>query len=146
MCRQSGLHLIPLLQPPADGPPGDSQVSAPLRPPSAKGGRKRQASNEGGNQAALEGEVEGGAQQQPTPYERVAEGPTRQPEENGVKEEPGAQVGVTQEDEEDRPSTPPLPPMAIALVVYISAKHCAKYYLPTYIHTYHTSLFIPSHY
>ena len=118
VCRQSGLHLILLLQPPADGPAGDSHVSAPLRPPSAKGGRKRQASNEGGNLAALEGEAVGGAQQQAKPHERVAEGPMRQPEEDGVKEEPGAQVGVTQEDEEDRPSTPPLPPMAIALVLH----------------------------
>lgn len=115
------MHLVLLLQPPADGPAGDPSVPAPLRPPSAKGGRKRQASSEGVSQA--EGEAEGGTQQQAPPHERTAERLTRQVEEDGVKEEPGAQVGVTQEDEEDRLSTPPLPPMAIALVLH------------TYMHT-----------
>lgn len=120
---QSVTHLIPLLQLPTDGPTGDSLASVPLRPPSAKGGRKRQSSNEGANQAALDGEAEGGTQQQLPPQGRAAERPVRQVEEDGVKEEPGAQVGMTQEDEEDHPSTPPLPPMAIALVLH------------TYIHT-----------
>lgn len=55
-------------------------------------------------------------QQQPALQEKAAERPVRQVDDDGVKEEPGAQVGVAQEEEEDHPSTPPLPPMAIALV------------------------------
>ena len=122
--------MVLLLQAPADGPAGESSVPAPLRPPSAKGGRKRQTSNEGPNQA--EGEVEGGAQQKAPPHERVA----RQVEEDGVKEEPGAQVGVTQEDEEDHPSTPPLPPMAIALAPNTHNKVHCQYAYSLYIYHY----------